>query len=201
MGLRLWSPKSPCGWLPRESVIHAVVPTQWTLRFWFSETLASTSATLASSAAWPPSDARLLPYTPQALGASFGLLFAFLGLPGPGPGPQAAPTLFKGDFLLAGPLWRGWKSTWGRNAKPGGFSPGEGLRSQLWSLGKRWDTPQLSGGTTGPSMLVTGFQLHFFSVSTGALLTLWLRTDFTQGVKALYAGNIWFPILSYVGEL
>ena len=76
-------------------------------RPWHPLLLASTRSTLAAlhtpslgSILWAPV---CLPWEPT------------VRLPGPGPGPQAAPMLFK-DFLLAGPGWRGW-SRLGRECK------------------------------------------------------------------------------------
>ena len=79
MGVGLWSPKSPCGRLPRESVVHAEVPPvdSAVLVFWGTGIHQRDPGILCYL---PPPDPRLLPYTPQALGA-VGLLFAFPGSP------------------------------------------------------------------------------------------------------------------------
>ena len=80
MGVGLWSPKSPRGRLPLESVVHAEVPPvdSAVLVFWGAGIHQRDPGILCYL---PPPDPRLLPYTPQALGASFGLLFAFPGSP------------------------------------------------------------------------------------------------------------------------
>ena len=121
-------------------------------RPWHPLLLASTRSTLAAlhtpslGSNWAPV---CLPWEPT------------VRLPGPGPSPQAAPMLFKGDFLLAGP---------GEGA---GSRLGAGVRSleatlqvkdsglSCGLLGSAETPPQLAGGTTGPRMLVTRISAAF----------------------------------------
>lgn len=156
-------------------------------------TLASTSATRASSATCLHQIHACCLHTPS-LGS---ILWAPVCLPGGAHSlpartrtrsPQAAPRVVQTRFPAGGAPVKGLEVDLGRECKA----------PRLLSRWRTQDSAVVSGNVETPRscqeeqrglrMLVTRFQLHFFSVSTGSLLTLWLRTDFTQGLKALYAG-------------